>query len=374
MSEVNAPEGADGWSAVHLGRQHSCGVAVGGRAWCWGFGGWGLLGLEDTNIVAVAPVAQGDERWTALGTGRTHTCGLRLDGTLWCWGARDAGQLGDGRRIPRLDPETDEVPYEWQRGQVGRDDDWTELVAGYFHACALRADRTAWCWGFGTSGALGNDDNESSSTPVAVTGGAAWRSLTAGAAHTCGIRDDGTLACWGLNSAGQLGDGTQEDQWAPAQVGDDADWESVTAGWLHTCGIRSDRSLWCWGSDGFGQLGAQAGEQHEPVAVAPDVRWATIVAGGWHTCGITAEGALWCSGSNDYGQIGDTSSLDSGTFGPLTEESGTAEASRWVALDLGEDHTCAIDDGGRLWCLGQNTLSQAGAPSIHDRPVRVYGP
>ena len=46
----------------------------------------------------------------------------------------------------------------------------TQVVTGRFHACALKSDRTVWCWGEGTYGALGNGGADDQSTPVRVIG------------------------------------------------------------------------------------------------------------------------------------------------------------------------------------------------------------
>jgi alpha-tubulin suppressor-like RCC1 family protein len=42
--------------------------------------------------------------------------------------------------------------------------------------------------------------------------------LTAGFLHACVIRSDLTAWCWGSNAAGQLGDGTTTDRPAPVTV------------------------------------------------------------------------------------------------------------------------------------------------------------
>lgn len=65
------------------------------------------------------------------------------------------------------------------------------LVVGDIHACGLRVDGTAVCWG---------DDFFQQASPPAGT----FTSLTAGAWHTCGLRPNGTATCWGRADEGQL--------------------------------------------------------------------------------------------------------------------------------------------------------------------------
>lgn len=70
---------------------------------------------------------------------------------------------------------------------------------------------------------------------------------------------------------------------------------------------------------------------------------------------------------------------------------GPAAAQRWIAVDVGTSHTCALDEGGRAFCWGINHHGQLGAPtprtcghahrgeanpcwaSGSDRPVAVSG-
>ena len=44
--------------------------------------------------------------WTQLSTSYTnaHTCGLRNDGTAWCWGTGNKGQLGNGSTATQTTP------------------------------------------------------------------------------------------------------------------------------------------------------------------------------------------------------------------------------------------------------------------------------
>src|SRR2546427_9271570 len=132
------------------------------------------------------------------------------------------------------------------------------------------------------------------STPLAVT--LTFTAVTAGDAHTCGVTAAGAAYCWGYNSSGQLGDGTTTDRLtlvlvkAPAGVS----FDSVTAGRLHTCGVTAAGTAYCWGGNGFGQLGdGTATNRLTPVLVAAPagVSLAAVDAGDFHTCAVTAAGA-----------------------------------------------------------------------------------
>jgi alpha-tubulin suppressor-like RCC1 family protein len=102
-----------------------------------------------------------------------------------------------------------------------------------------------------------------------------WLNISAGSSTTCGVRSNGTAWCWGGGSSGQLGDGTTTtSQTTPVQVGTSgtstlwSDWQSVSAG-STICGIRSNGTAWCWGFGSSGQRGdgATTATQTTPVQV-----------------------------------------------------------------------------------------------------------
>src|SRR2546426_11052663 len=156
-----------------------------------------------------------------------------------------------------------------------------------------------------TLGASAAGLSGATSTPFAVT--LTFTAVTAGDAHTCGVTAGGAAYCWGYNSSGQLGDGTTTDRLtlvlvkAPAGVS----FDSVTAGRLHTCGVTAAGTAYCWGGNGFGQLGdGTAMTRLTPVPVAPGVSFAAVAAGDFHTCGVTAAGTDYCCGDGSGRLLG----------------------------------------------------------------------
>jgi alpha-tubulin suppressor-like RCC1 family protein len=196
---------------------HSCGIDRTGKLWCWGYNDSGQLGVGDL-ADRPTPVRPGCEAgqagacfedWVSVSGGSYHTCGIRLDGSLWCWGGNANAQLGVGTTGTN---ERTPLPVE----ASGR---WSAVAAGHQHTCAIRKDGTLWCWGAGEYGQLGNGARERQNVPVAVlapdsrsrfeqvlvSGGAG----PDGGSHTCAVRNDRTLWCWGRNDHGQLGIGTR---------------------------------------------------------------------------------------------------------------------------------------------------------------------
>ena len=79
--------------------------------------------------------------------------------------------------------------------------------------CSLRRERSM--LGNQRQRALGNGTNESSATPVTVSGISSAIAVSAGSSHSCALLSDATLWCWGSNGQGRLGDGTTDGSRTP---------------------------------------------------------------------------------------------------------------------------------------------------------------
>ncbi len=84
-------------------------------------------------------------------------------------------------------------------------------------------------------------------------------------------------------------------------------------------------------------------------------RWLALDAGEGHTCAVAEDHSLWCWGDNQYGQLGNGGTTDSAV--PVAV---SGMATDVMAVATGGGHTCAIKLGGALWCWGRNTYGQLG--------------
>ena len=317
-----AVSGGRTYTALVAGEVHTCGLATDGTAYCWGQNGQGKLGDGTNGPGRTAPVAvSGGRTYTALVAGRAHTCGLATGGTAYCWGGNDHGQLGDGTSgTDRL------VPVAVSGGWT-----YTALAAGSFHTCGLATGGTAYCWGFNSNGQLGDGTSGSTANwtsadrlvPVAVSGGRTYASLVAGGSHTCGLATGGTAYCWGWNGHGQLGEGTNgngsssADRKAPVSVSGGRTYAVLAAGEAHTCGVATGGTAYCWGWNANGQLGdgTSGTDRAAPVAMIGGRTYTAMAAGNRHTCGVATGGTAYCWGWNVNGQLGDGTSGADGANG-----------------------------------------------------------
>lgn len=339
---VEATGGA--WSQISAGRYHTCGLAVDGRAFCWGLGASGQIGNGGTDD-GLSPVAvAGNHTFASITTGGAHTCGLTADGEAFCWGSGARGQIGDGGTADQL------VPVAVAGGHQ-----FASISAGLVHTCGVTTTAEAFCWGGNGTGKLGNGGLASELLPVAVAGNHQFASISAGGQHTCGVTTAGDGFCWGDEFLGELGSGTGNLEPIPVAVLGNHQFASIDTGDLHTCGVTTDAAAFCWGEGSNGRLGNGGTTLHqEPIAVAGSHQFASVNGGGAHTCGMTTDQETLCWGSGGLGTLGDGGTVDQRT--PVA----VAGSHQFASISAGFFYTCGVTTGGEAYCWGLGSLGQLG--------------
>jgi alpha-tubulin suppressor-like RCC1 family protein len=297
---VSVVGGFTDWIQVAAGRDHSLGVRANGTAWAWGLNTNGRLG-DNTTTVRSSPVSVvgGFTDWIQVSGGTIHSLGLRANGTAWGWGTNTDSQLGDGTITTRSSPVS----------VVGGYTDWIQVAAGGSHSLGLRANGTAWGWGFNSNGQLGTNDTSQRTSPVSVVGGFTdWIQVAGGTSHSLGLRANGTAWAWGLNTSSQLGTNNTTTRSSPVSVvGGFTDWIQVAAGGSHSLGLRANGTAWAWGSNASGRLGDNTlTSRSSPVSVVGGFTdWIQVAGGIEHSLGLRANGTAWAWGGNEDGELGD---------------------------------------------------------------------
>ena len=193
--------------------------------------------------------------------------------------------------------------------------------------------------------------------------------ISAGGDHTCALLETSGLLCWGLNDV---------DQAFPPE----GEYLAVDAGWRHTCALTKQNEVVCWGRNSEGQSASPTTgwgdwEDKPLLAFAAGVTatcaapmrtyygrpfgvscWGSaleyggnefyasdvIAVGRAHSCATRNSNLIICSGDDRYGQ---TSGKPEGSF---------------IAMDAGDDYTCAITPAGAISCWGRSNHGQADAP------------
>jgi alpha-tubulin suppressor-like RCC1 family protein len=221
---------------IIAGRYSSCAVKANLTVSCWGLNDYGQLGngsmtSSATPVKVVGPGGVGILSGVVdIAGDLLHICAVKDTGTVWCWGYNQSGQLGDGTLLDSTVPVQVRGPgggdwlYEVKAiaaGGTAR----SGVVAESGSTCAIKTDRTVWCWGCNMFGKLGDQTTINSSYPVQVLSSEAdiplfdVTSISVGDYHVCALRRySGTLWCWGSNIIGNLGDGTVMDSLNPVQT------------------------------------------------------------------------------------------------------------------------------------------------------------
>ena len=331
-SPVSVVGGFTDWCQISAGNRHSAGVRTNGSAWAWGLNSQGILG-DGTTVNKSSPVSVigGFVDWCQVSAGYGHNLGVRTNGTAWAWGYGAYGRLGNGAATNRSSPVS----------VIGGFVDWSQVSAGREHNLGIRTNGTAWAWGNNALGRLGDGTTVNKSSPISVVGGFTdWCQVSAGSEHSLGVRTNGTAWAWGDNFAGELGINSISDRSSPVSViGGFCDWCQVSAGCQHSLGVRTNGTAWAWGCNGQGRLGdGTATNRSSPVSVIGGfIDWCQVSGGCAHSLGVRTNGSLWSWGCNRFGRLGDGTSVDRSS--PVSVVGGFTD---WYQVSAGDEHSLAI--------------------------------
>lgn len=233
---------------IAIGGNTTCARHAAGNVSCWGDNSYGQVGDgSSANALSPKPVKSlANVKQVRLGSG--HACAILSDQSVKCWGANWYGNVGDGTLKNQLSP----VAVHGLSGVA-------ELALGYTYSCARFADGSVKCWGDRTMGIVGDGGamagNQLTPGP-AVSGLSQAKALAAGNyGHVCALLADQSVKCWGYGFQGRLGNGTDDNRNLPTAVANVGGAVQIVAGNDHSCAMLSERSVKCWGQNSNGQFG-----------------------------------------------------------------------------------------------------------------------
>ena len=230
-----------GRAVTHLvvGDLHACALDSDGLAFCWGSNAFGQVGSgvqhrggEGGQYLVPTPVtrtplddsvpAPTPLTISALSAGSGFTCAIATSAakplpSAYCWGRLLKGRLGNGYAgsndtasvfTPTAVPSTGALAKR----------SLTAISSGGATTCVLDKQRSAFCWGDGSTGQVGNGEAASAAPlpPTAVKRSGPYSQVglaqvSVSTNHACGLNPPdagGAASCWGANGSGQLGTGT----------------------------------------------------------------------------------------------------------------------------------------------------------------------
>ncbi|GAC1524010.1 MAG: hypothetical protein NVS3B10_23620 [Polyangiales bacterium] len=253
----------------------------------------------------------------------------------------------------------------------------------------LIAVAAAACGGTGDGSPAGGSSPGAGTDPaIASSGGDGGATSSAGASldcggHGCGVKqlalgtiaacarlEDGTVACYGGGVVGTLGRGDRPmiDP-VPTRVPNLTNVAKIFGGGYSMCAVLTDKTVTCWGPDqSENPYGARPGNLFvvEGLANVVDLSVATS-----HTCALVEGGDVYCFGSNYFGELGDRTTNNAKKPVKAVAVSGVKQ------IATGAEVTCAVLANGSASCWGMNDMGQLGQGNtdqlVHGAPMPVLG-
>lgn len=245
------------------GYSTTCAVTTTGVGYCWGYNGSGQLGngtFASTPNPTPVPVL-GGLVFSSITPGGDHSCGVAVGGAAWCWGDDQLGELGLGR-VGNGTQGTPQAVVPPVTGPVT----FTSLSAAFGKTCGVTVPVAIYCWGWRTPTGAGP---VTYSKPLVLEG---YMAVQIDGTGSCVLSLTNITDCWDHNENGEQGIGTFQtvSGWQDfADVLGGLRFQSIYVGGNAVCGLVSSGAAYCWGSNNYGILGVgETDHVTQPTAVS----------------------------------------------------------------------------------------------------------
>lgn len=190
--------------------------------------------------------------------------------------------------------------------------------------------------------------------------------VASGKRHSCALKNSGEVFCWGDNLNYQLGS-LGNDSSIPRQVPNLTNVIAISAGGQHTCALKKTGTVQCWGLNTFGQIGQGIQSNQPRIASLKEIKELknikSISLGENHSCALDQAGDIFCWGDNSEGQL---------LVNNISESSLPIKNSyiaKIAMISSGNQHICALHVRGDVFCWGDNRSGQIGNKRIQNKTV-----
>jgi len=251
------------------------------------------------------------------------------------------------------------------------------LLMGQTHAGALLTDGSVLLWGSNGHGEIGVNSTVIPDIPVPTpplfpTAGTSIVMLSLGLSFSGAIATDGSLYMWGINNQGQLGLGDTVNRLLPTLLG--TGYSTLDLG-EHGGAVKGGQ-VYLWGPNPYCETADMStlGSYNVVPYLEPTLtNIASLSMGSYTSAAVHANGTLYMWGANTWGQLGNGRSASATYCTPGVTKLGTG--TLFLKVSLGDQHVCAIAQGGVLYCWGNNAYGRAGLGAARSSftPVLIAG-
>ena len=316
-----------------------------GTLWSWGNNGTGKLGLNNLNNYASPQSVKGNKKtFCDISSGQYHVLSIDKYGQIWAWGSNQNGVLGTNSTIT-----SKSTPVSI----LGNKKTFCKISAGTNHSLGLDYKGTAWAWGNGSNGLLGNNNTINIYTPVSVwQGNKTFCYISTNYNFSMTIDNNGMVWGWGENNYGQLGINSTVRVCVPVSIlGDKKTFCHISTGLGHTIALDKNGLVWGWGINIYGRLGVNSTvSKLTPVSILGNKKtFCQISTFESSSLGLDKNGLIWGWGYNNYGQLGDNTFINKSTPVSILGNKKT-----FCQIFKYGNASVAIDKNGNIWGWGGN--------------------
>jgi alpha-tubulin suppressor-like RCC1 family protein len=200
---------------------------------------------------------------------------------------------------------------------------------------------------------------------------------------SCMVAGDQQVYCAGENDRGNLGDGTPIDKLTPVLFGGPLSaaagkkFTQVDVGYRYGCALTTDQLIFCTGENTLGNLGySNTAAQFRPVQFGAGLglKYINVDVGLNHTCALTTDQRIFCAGNNIDGRFGNGTS---GSFSTTPLQFDASSGRKYLQVSAGTSHTCGLATDLYIYCAGTGNSYELGngvnTPTNNPTPVKFGG-